>query len=85
MSKVKHWTVATAKAHLSEVIEMALSQGPQVVTRSGVEAVVIVSAGEWKIKTQRKGSLVDFLDASPLRNSDIDTERIKDKPRKIEL
>ncbi|CAN5688972.1 type II toxin-antitoxin system Phd/YefM family antitoxin [soil metagenome] len=81
----KYWTVATAKAHLSEVIDLALSEGPQVVTRSGLKAVVIVSNEEWEKKTKRKGTLAEFLAASPLRDSDIDVSRIQDKPRTIDL
>lgn len=81
----KQWTVATAKAHLSEVIDLALEEGPQVITRSGVKAVVIVSNEEWERKTSRKGTLADFFATSPLRNSDIDISRVKDDPRDFEF
>ena len=53
MSDASTWTVAEAKAKLSEVIDQALSQGPQTVTRSGRKAVVIVAAEEWDRKVQR--------------------------------
>jgi prevent-host-death family protein len=78
------WTVAEAKAKFSEVIERAGKQGPQTVTRNGKEAVVIVSAEEWKRKTKRKGTLSEFFARSPLRGSGIDTERLKDGPRETE-
>ena len=57
MSVTGTWTVAEAKAKLSEVIDQALSLGPQIVTRSGRKAVVIVAAEEWERKTRRKGNL----------------------------
>jgi prevent-host-death family protein len=38
------WTVAEAKAKLSEVIERAQSAGPQAITRNGRKAVVVVAA-----------------------------------------
>ncbi len=79
------WTVAQAKAKLSEVIDTARAQGPQTITRNGRKAVVVVSAEEWERKTKRKESLVEFLNRSPLRGLDIDLERIKDGPRDIEL
>jgi hypothetical protein len=47
--------------------------------------VVVVSAEEWERKTKPKGTLADFLAASPLRDSGIDLTRIKDEPRDIDL
>jgi prevent-host-death family protein len=79
------WTVAEAKAKLSEVIEKAQTAGPQRITRHGKEAVVVVSAEEWKRKTKRRESLAEFLLASPLRGSGLEIERFEDGPRKIEL
>ena len=81
----RSWTVAEAKAKLSEVIEKAQTSGPQRITRHGKEAVVVVSAAEWERKTKRKGSLAEFLLASPLRGSGLDVERLEDGPRKIDL
>jgi prevent-host-death family protein len=74
------WTVADAKARLSEVIERA--QGaPQTITRNGRPSVVVVSIEEWARKTTRKGSLAEFLIASPLRQAELDLERVNDEPR----
>jgi prevent-host-death family protein len=71
------WTVAGAKARLSEVIARAQS-GPQTITRNGKASVVIVSAEEWA----RKGSLAEFLLASPLRRAELDLDRLRDEPRR---
>ncbi len=79
------WTVAEAKARFSQVIDKAQTKGPQLVTRNGRNAVVVVSAEEWERKMRRSGSLADFLAESPLRNSGIETKRLKDRPRKIDL
>jgi prevent-host-death family protein len=81
----RSWTVAEAKAKLSEVIEKAQTAGPQRITRHGKEAVVVVSAEEWKRKTKRRESLAEFLLASPLRGSGLEIERLEDPPRKIDL
>jgi prevent-host-death family protein len=78
------WTVTEAKAKFSEVIEKA-KDSPQAVTKNGRPAVVIVSADEWEKRTKRKGSLAEFLMNSPLRGSGIEIERIKDRPRDIDL
>jgi prevent-host-death family protein len=74
------WTLANAKARLSEVIERAQS-GPQIITRHGKPNAVIVSAEEWARKTARKGTLAEFLLASPLRGADLELERVHDAPR----
>ena len=78
------WTVADAKARLSEVIEQAQTE-PQIITRHGKPSAVIVSADEWARKTVRKGTLAEFLLASPLRGTDLDLERVRDQPRDVEL
>jgi prevent-host-death family protein len=80
------WTVAGAKARLSEVIERAQTD-PQFITRHGKPSVVIVSAEEWARKTVRKGTLAEFLMASPLREADLDLDldRVRDQPRDLDL
>ncbi len=61
--------MAFAKAHFSELIEAAMREGPQTITRHGRDAVVVVSAEEWASKTKRKGNLADFFAESPLPGS----------------
>ncbi|MCO6392388.1 MULTISPECIES: type II toxin-antitoxin system prevent-host-death family antitoxin [Phyllobacteriaceae] len=79
-----NWTVAGAKARLSEVIERAQS-APQTITRNGKPSVVVVSAEEWQRKTVRKGTLAEFLMDSPLRGTDLDVDRQRDEPRDLRL
>jgi prevent-host-death family protein len=79
------WTVAEAKAKFSEVIERAMADGPQTITRNGRTAAVIVGADEWQRKTKRVGNLAEFFAQSPLRESGLKIRRIKDRPRKINL
>jgi prevent-host-death family protein len=79
------WTVAQAKAKFSEVIDRALSEGPQIVTRKGRTAVVVVDAEEWSRKTKRVGTLADFFAASPLRGSGLKLQRPKGRLRKIDV
>lgn len=58
------WTVAEAKAKLSEVSEHAQTHGAQTITRNGGGAVVVVDAEEWERKTKRSGNLAEFFAAS---------------------
>jgi len=78
------WTLAGAKARLSEVVERAQS-GPQMITRKGKPSAVVVSAEEWARKTARRGTLAEFLLASPLREAELDLERQRDFPRDFAL
>jgi prevent-host-death family protein len=76
------WTVADAKAKLSEVIQLAQSRGPQTITRNGRTAAVVISAEEWERKTKRSGNLAEFFAGSPLRGSRLDAKRLKTGPRR---
>ena len=78
------WTVADTKARLSEVIERAQTD-PQIITRHGKPNAVVVSAEEWARKTERRGTLAEFLLASPLGGADLDLERLRDQPRDLDL
>lgn len=79
------WTVATAKARLSEVIDRAVAEGPQTITRRGRRAAVVVSAEEWERRNKRDGNLAEFFARSPLRGSGVTIERFKGELRKVDL
>ena len=81
----KTWAVSEAKAHFSELIDRAVANGPQTITRKGRITAVIVSVEEWQRKTSRKGNLAEFFAASPLRGSRLKIERTSDGLRKIRL
>lgn len=42
------WSVQDAKARFSEFLDTCLSEGPQIVTRRGHEAAVLVPVQEWQ-------------------------------------
>ncbi len=85
MQQAKLWSVAEAKAHFSDLVEKAKSQGPQTITRHGKRAAVVVSAEEWNRRSQRENSLVEFLVQSPLAGSGLNVERSVDRARKTRL
>ena len=72
------WTVAEAKAKFSEVLDRAVSDGPQTITRNGKTTAIIVSAEEWARRAKRQGTLAEFFANSPLRNSGLEIERLKE-------
>jgi antitoxin Phd len=45
---MQSWPVQDAKARFSEFLEKCLTEGPQMVTKRGAEAAVLVSAAEWQ-------------------------------------
>ena len=43
-----NWPVYDAKARFSELLDSAITKGPQIVSRRGVEAAVLVNIHEWR-------------------------------------
>lgn len=81
----RRWQLQEAKNRLSEVITQALEQGPQTITRRGVEVAVVVSVAEYNRLTTPRTSLVDFFRSSPLCETDLDTSRQKGPLREVTL
>lgn len=79
------WSVAEAKARLSELIEHVDRDGPQTISRRGKEVAVVVSIEEWHRKSKRSGSLAEFFAESPLRGSDVEVDRDKAPPRDVSI
>jgi antitoxin Phd len=79
------WQLQDAKSKFSEVVELALVHGAQIVTRRGKKAVVVIPFEEYERLTHHSGSLAQFLLASPLAGTELSIERDKSLPRKIEI
>jgi antitoxin Phd len=47
------WPVQEAKARFSEMLEASVKQGPQIVTKRGVETAVLVKIDEWRHLQER--------------------------------
>jgi len=59
---VKIRPVQDAKARFSELLDTCLAEGPQIVTRRGVEAVVLVPVDEWRrLTAAARPSLKELL------------------------
>ena len=48
------WQLQEAKNRFSEVVDLALSDGPQTITRHGRATVVVVAAGQYARETNRE-------------------------------
>ena len=63
---MQKWKLEDAKNRFSEVVRLARKHKPQLVTKNGRDAVVVVSAEDYASLTAPEENLVDFLRNSPL-------------------
>jgi len=65
---VKSWPVQDAKARFSELLETCLKEGPQVVTKRGVDAAVLVPVDDWRrLQQSARPTLKELLLAAAPR------------------
>lgn len=76
------WQVQEAKARFSEMLEKALADGPQFVTKRGKETAVLLSAESWRdLEARARPSLKDLLLSGEARTEDLVPPRRKLKLR----
>lgn len=65
---MKAWPVQDAKARFSEFLDSCQTGGPQLVTRRGAEAAVLISIQDWKrLAQERRPTLKELLLAAEPR------------------
>ena len=68
MRMSRAWQVQEAKARFSELLDTSLAEGPQIVTRRGVEAAVLVPIEQWRqLQQMQKPDLKELLLAADAR------------------
>lgn len=73
---MKTWPVQDAKARFSEFLDSCLSDGPQMVSRRGVDAAVLVPADQWaRMQEGARPSLKALLLAEGARTEHLTPER----------
>jgi prevent-host-death family protein len=77
------WQLQEAKNKFSSLVERAQNDGPQVVTKHGKEAVVVLSVDDYNKLTRPKKNLAKFIRKSPLSGVDIDISRDKTAPSDV--
>lgn len=78
------WQLQKAKTHLSELLARAHEEGPQVITRHGVERVVVLSMEEYKTLAAHKPDFRSHLLGGP-KVDEFTIDRSKDSGRTIEF
>ncbi len=71
------WQLQDAKNKFSQVVEQAISEGPQVITRHGVETVIVLAYEEYRRMLLSQPRLGDFFRQSPLAGAELDLTRDK--------
>jgi antitoxin Phd len=83
---VKTWPVQDAKARFSEMLETCMREGPQLVTRRGEKAAVLVPIVQWqRLAQSNKPSLKELLLADFARSDNLIPPRRKWRRRTSEL
>jgi antitoxin Phd len=73
---MRTWPLQEARNHLRDVIDSALDQGPQRITRHGKQAVIVVAEDEWNRQTAARRPFGDLLADSPLTAEDRPPRRV---------
>ena len=68
---MKSWPVQDAKARFSELLTACERDGPQLVTRRGADAAVLIPVEEWRRLNAARPSLKSLLLASEARCDDL--------------
>lgn len=81
---MKTWQLQTAKNQFSELVQKALDEGPQMITRYGKPAAVVISFETYRkaiAEKMAKEPLASFFANSPLHGEKVSFTRTKDLGR----
>ena len=68
----RKWPVQDAKSRFSELLDTTLSEGPQIVTKRGVETAVLVPIEQWRrLERMTRLDLKQLLLAPEARTEDL--------------
>jgi antitoxin Phd len=81
---MRTWQLQEAKSRFSEVVDLTLKEGPQLVTRRGEEVVVILSVNEYRCLSGKNTNLMDCLLNAP-RGEPLVHDRSREPTRDLGL
>ena len=81
---MKKWQLYEAKNKLSQIIDEVMDGSMQVVTKRGIDAVVIISANDFKNLLEPKKKFTEFLTGDP-KIDNFEIERVKGSIRLDDL
>ena len=78
----KKWSVQDAKSRFSEFLDTALAEGPQIVTRRGVETAVLLPIEQWRrLERMTRPNLRELLLTAEARTNDLVPPRQRHRRR----
>ena len=78
----KKWPVQDAKMRFSELLDTTLAEGPQIVTKRGVETAVMLPIEQWrKLERMTKPDLKELLLSPEARTDDLTPPRKRHRRR----
>ncbi len=78
----RKWPVQDAKTKFSELLDTALAEGPQIVTKRGVETAVLVSIEQWrKLERMTRPDLKELLLSPEARTENLVPPRGRHRSR----
>jgi antitoxin Phd len=81
---MRSWPVQDAKARFSEFLEACMADGPQMVTKRGAEAAVLVPVDEWRrLQAAARPSLKQLLLSDQARADTLTPARGAARRRRI--
>ncbi len=81
----KTWQLQDAKNQFSRVVNNAVEQGPQIVTKRGKEVVVVLAYDEYCELKGPQQSVWEFFRNSPLVGAGLDLSRDQSMGREVDL
>jgi antitoxin Phd len=82
LNPMSSWQLQEAKARFSEFLDAALTKGPQVVTRRGVEEAVLVPIEQWRQMQQTRRPNIKELLLGPGPRFDLKIPRRANRKRR---
>jgi prevent-host-death family protein len=79
---IASWQLQEAKNKFSRVVENAVNDGPQIITKRGVKVAIVISFADYQEMVAARGKLSPFFRDSPLVDSQLDLTRDKSDVRK---
>jgi prevent-host-death family protein len=77
------WALHDARSRFGQLVERAVEDGPQTVTRRGVDTVVVLSIEDSRRLGRKRPSFKAYLKAAPIES--LDLERDRDTGRDLAL
>ena len=81
---MKAWPIQDAKARFSEFVEACIAEGPQMVTKRGAEAAVLVPVEQWRrLQSVARPTLKQLLLSDAARTEVLTPARRTVRRRKV--